>query len=57
MAQSMVNIRMDSDVKKRMEQACTDMGLSTTMDLYVHVTGDEMHKEIKKLDEINFKMA
>lgn len=30
MSQSMVNIRMDSDVKKRMEQACSDMGLSMT---------------------------
>ncbi len=30
MSQSMVNIRMDSDVKKRMEQVCSDMGVSMT---------------------------
>ncbi len=30
MSQSMVNIRMDTDVKRRMEEACSDMGLSMT---------------------------
>lgn len=30
MAQVMVNFRMDEDLKKRMEQACAEMGLSMT---------------------------
>lgn len=30
MSQSMVNIRMDSDLKKGVEAACADMGLSMT---------------------------
>lgn len=30
MAQTMVNFRMDEDLKKSMEQACSDMGLSMT---------------------------
>lgn len=30
MAQTMVNFRMDEDLKKGMEQACADMGLSMT---------------------------
>ena len=30
MAQSMVNFRMDEDLKKSMEQACSDMGMSMT---------------------------
>lgn len=30
MAQAMVNFRMDEDLKKSMEQACHDMGLSMT---------------------------
>jgi DNA-damage-inducible protein J len=30
MAQSMVNFRMDEDLKKSMEQACKDMGMSVT---------------------------
>lgn len=30
MAQSMVNFRMDSELKKSMEQVCGDMGLSMT---------------------------
>lgn len=30
MAQTMVNFRMDEDLKKNMEQVCADMGLSMT---------------------------
>lgn len=30
MAQTMVNFRMDADLKKSMEQVCNDMGLSMT---------------------------
>ena len=30
MAQTMVNFRMDEDLKKSMEQACSDMGMSMT---------------------------
>lgn len=30
MTQSMVNFRMDSDLKKEMEQVCKDMGMSMT---------------------------
>ena len=30
MAQAMVNIRMDDEVKKSMEQACKELGLSMT---------------------------
>lgn len=30
MAQTMVNFRMDEDLKKSMEKACADMGLSMT---------------------------
>ena len=30
MAQTMVNFRMDEDLKKGMEQACEEMGLSMT---------------------------
>lgn len=30
MSQSMVNIRMDTDLKKDVEKICTDMGLSLT---------------------------
>ena len=30
MAQSMVNFRMDSDLKQNMEKVCMDMGLSMT---------------------------
>ena len=30
MAQTMVNFRMDEDLKKDMEQACKEMGLSMT---------------------------
>lgn len=30
MAQTMVNFRMDEDLKKSMEQACSDMGLTLT---------------------------
>ncbi|MCC8110312.1 MAG: type II toxin-antitoxin system RelB/DinJ family antitoxin, partial [Ruminococcus sp.] len=30
MAQTMVNFRIDEDIKNKMEQACKDMGMSMT---------------------------
>ncbi len=30
MAQTMINFRMDEDLKKSMEQACSEMGMSLT---------------------------
>lgn len=30
MSQSMINFRMDSDLKKRMEETCKKMGLTMT---------------------------
>lgn len=30
MAQSMVNFRMDSDLKRKMEETCSEMGLTMT---------------------------
>ena len=30
MAQTMVNFRMDEDLKKKMEKVCADMGMSMT---------------------------
>lgn len=30
MAQTMINFRMDEDLKKKMEQACAEMGMSLT---------------------------
>jgi DNA-damage-inducible protein J len=38
MAQSMVNLRMDNDLKKSMEQACKDMGLSMTTAFTIFAT-------------------
>lgn len=38
MAQSMVNFRMDSDLKKNMEQVCKDMGMSMTTAFTIFAT-------------------
>ena len=38
MAQVMVNFRMDEDVKKSMEQACREMGLSMTTAFTIFAT-------------------
>ena len=38
MAQSMVNFRLDEDLKKDMEQACKDMGMSMTTAFTIFAT-------------------
>lgn len=38
MAQTMVNFRMDENLKKSMEQACKDMGLSMTTAFTIFAT-------------------
>ncbi|MDR2570617.1 MAG: type II toxin-antitoxin system RelB/DinJ family antitoxin [Oscillospiraceae bacterium] len=38
MAQTMVNFRMDEDLKKGMEQACKDMGMSVTTAFTIFAT-------------------
>ena len=38
MAQAMVNFRMDEELKKGMEQACKDMGMSMTTAFMVFAT-------------------
>ena len=38
MAQSMVNFRMDEELKKGMEQACKEMGLSMTTAFTIFAT-------------------
>ena len=38
MAQSMVNFRMDEDLKRGMEQACKDMGMSMTTAFTIFAT-------------------
>ena len=38
MAQTMVNFRMDEDLKKGMEKACKDMGMSMTTAFTVFAT-------------------
>ena len=38
MAQAMVNFRMDEDLKKGMEQACREMGLSMTSAFIIFAT-------------------
>ncbi|MCL2026608.1 MAG: type II toxin-antitoxin system RelB/DinJ family antitoxin [Leptospirales bacterium] len=37
-AQAMVNFRMDEDIKKGMEQACKDMGMSITTAFTIFAT-------------------
>ncbi|MDR1589004.1 MAG: type II toxin-antitoxin system RelB/DinJ family antitoxin [Oscillospiraceae bacterium] len=38
MAQTMVNFRMDMELKKRMEQTCKEMGLSMTSAFLIFAT-------------------
>lgn len=46
MAQSMVNFRMDEEVKKGMEQACKEMGLSMTAAFTIFATKVAKEKRI-----------
>lgn len=46
MAQSMVNFRMDSDLKKNMEQVCKDMGMSMTTAFTIFATQVSREKRI-----------
>jgi hypothetical protein len=41
MAQVMVNFRLDESVKKNMEQACKEMGMSMTCLLYTSDAADD----------------
>lgn len=38
MTQAMVNFRMDAELKKKMEQACKDMGMSMTTAFTIFAT-------------------
>lgn len=46
MAQTMVNFRMDEDLKKGMEQACKEMGLSMTTAFTIFATKVSREKRI-----------
>jgi DNA-damage-inducible protein J len=46
MAQSMVNFRMDADLKKGMEQVCREMGLSMTTAFTIFATKVSKEKRI-----------
>ena len=46
MAQTMVNFRMDEDLKKSMEQACKEMGLSMTAAFTIFATKVSKEKRI-----------
>ena len=46
MAQSMVNFRMDEKLKKSMEQACKEMGLSMTSAFTIFATKVSREKRI-----------
>lgn len=46
MAQTMVNFRMDSDLKKNMEQVCKEMGLSMTTAFTIFATKVSREKRI-----------
>ena len=46
MAQTMVNFRMDSDLKKSMEQFCKDMGMSMTTAFTIFATKVSREKRI-----------
>lgn len=46
MAQAMVNFRMDEEVKKGMEQACKEMGLSMTAAFTIFATKVAKEKRI-----------
>ncbi|MCL2201389.1 MAG: type II toxin-antitoxin system RelB/DinJ family antitoxin [Oscillospiraceae bacterium] len=51
MAQAMVNFRMDEDLKKSMEQACKDMGMSMTTAFTIFAT------KVSKERRIPFEVA
>jgi len=51
MAQAMVNFRMDEDLKKGMEQACKDMGLSMTTAFTIFAT------KVSREQRIPFEVA
>lgn len=46
MAQSMVNFRMDSELKKSMEKVCKDMGMSMTTAFTIFATKVSREKRI-----------
>ena len=46
MAQAMVNFRMDSDLKKNMEQVCKEMGLSMTTAFTIFAVKVSQEKKI-----------
>jgi len=51
MAQTMVNFRMDEELKKGMEQACKDMGMSMTTAFMIFAT------KVSKERRIPFEIA
>ncbi len=46
MAQTMVNFRMDSELKKNMEQVCKEMGMSMTTAFTIFATKVSREKRI-----------
>ena len=46
MAQTMVNFRMDADLKKSMEQTCQEMGMSMTTAFTIFATKVSREKRI-----------
>ncbi|MDO4544810.1 MAG: type II toxin-antitoxin system RelB/DinJ family antitoxin [Bacillota bacterium] len=46
MAQTMVNFRMDEDLKKNMEQTCKEMGISMTAAFTIFATKVSREKRI-----------
>jgi len=46
MAQTMINFRMDEDLKRNMEQACKEMGLSMTAAFTIFATKVSREKRI-----------
>jgi len=46
MAQAMINFRMDEDLKRSMEQACKEMGLSMTAAFTIFATKVSKEKRI-----------
>ena len=51
MAQAMVNFRMDEDLKKGMEQACREMGMSMTTAFTIFAT------KVSREQRIPFEVA
>lgn len=51
MAQTMINFRMDEDLKRGMEQACKEMGLSITAAFTIFAT------KVSKEQRIPFEIA